>query len=115
MARRESDWHREGRAFREARLEVQAGLSRQHQAFFIGAPQQFVNFGDVFPHFVHLNWSAIACHLLPATASENDVGCGRSAATEAAAPTMPLGRAPRLRARTERTPGSSGPARCLPA
>jgi hypothetical protein len=65
-------WHGESltgiarAAVREARLAVQAGLSRQHQAFFIGAPQQFVNFGDVFPHFVHLNWSAIACHLLPA-------------------------------------------------
>ena len=25
----------------------------------MGAPQQFVNFGEVFPHFTHLNWSAI--------------------------------------------------------
>jgi len=25
-------------------------------------PQQFVNFGDVFPHFVHLNMSATPSH-----------------------------------------------------
>jgi len=39
---------------------IEAGLlSHDQLARFIGAPQQLVNFGEVLPHFAHLNMSAI--------------------------------------------------------
>lgn len=41
------------------------GVEPAYPFFFIGVPQQFVNFGEVLPHFGHLNMSAIACHPLP--------------------------------------------------
>ena len=41
------------------------GVEPAYPFFFIGVPQQFVNFGEVLPHFGHLNMSAIAYHPLP--------------------------------------------------